>query len=279
VSPWMLEARQTVRAWWPLKLPATRAPVHTLFVAPGQAWHLMDGHVVDGHPGAPHAAAPFEQGADWCRAHAGQSLRVVVSGHLMHHLCVGNPALPLHSEEDVATWARHQWLHYHGAVAQQWPLAVWCEGDERGASALHGLDLPALQQAAQAHQVSLRAVDPWWSVALRAVAAQRPAWGQTGRATLWLVEGALCTVVQVAAGRVQGLGTRWLEEASPAGLTRLLMGEPGGASDGASDGETLLPGDLVLGYGLVGDETLPPPLRAAALGRLDGQYPALLELA
>jgi hypothetical protein len=257
VSPWMLEARQRLRNCW----PPVRREVHTLFVQPDAVWQLGQGR-------QPQAYASV---SEWCRANAGEALRVVVSGHLMHHLCANDAALPLHRAEDVASWARHQWLHYHGAVAQQWPLAVWCEGSERGASALHGLDLPALQQAAQAHQVSLRAVDPWWSVALRAVAAQRPAWGQGERAALWLVEGALCTVVEVAGGRLQGLRTRWLEEASPAGLGRLLAGE--------GEGEGLLPGDWVLGYGLQGSQALAEPLRLATLGRLDGLHPALERLA
>lgn len=256
MSPWMLEARRALRAW----RPASRAVAATLFVQPAGTWQL--------HGSVP--ATAHDSVADWCRQHPGSSLRVLVSGHLTHQLCVNDPSLPLHSEADVQAWARHQWQHYHGSVAEHWPMVAWCRGDERGASALHGLDLAALRQVAQAHQVSLLAVDPWWTAALRRLSLLRPAWGQGQRATLWLVEGALCTAVQVAAGRVLDLSTRWLEAANAEALAERLL-EPG-------DGDALLPGDLLMGYGIDGEARLPAVIQGARMGTLAGACPAPMEV-
>lgn len=260
MSPWMLEARRAVRAW----RPTSRAVAATVFVQPGRAWHL---------PSGPDrvAATEHDSAVAWCQQHPRAVLRVLVSGHLTHQLCVNDPTLPLHNEADVRDWARHQWQHYHGSVAEQWPLVAWCRGTERGATALHGLDLSALRQAAQAHQVSLLAVDPWWTAALRRVAVLRPAWGQGSRTTLWLVEGALCTAVQVAEGRVLDLRTRWLEAAHAEALAERLLG-PG-------DDDGLLPGDVLMGYGIEGEVRLPAVLHSARMGTLGGACPAQVEAA
>lgn len=255
MSPWMLEARRALRAW----RPASRAVATTLFVQPGHTWQL--------HHSVP--AIEHDSAVDWCRMNPRSALRVLVSGHLTHQLCVTDAALPLHSEDDVQAWARHQWQHYHGSVAEQWPLVAWCRGEERGASALHGLDLAALRQAAQAHHVSLLAVDPWWTAALRRVSIARPAWGQGQRATLWLVEGALCTAVQVAEGRVLDLRTRWLEAANAEALAERLLGH--------GDDDSLLPGDLLMGYGIEGEARLPAVMHSARLGSLAGPCPAPVE--
>lgn len=255
MSPWMLEAGRAVRAW----RPSSRPGAATLFVQPGRVWQL--------HSAVP--ATEFDSVPAWCHQHPGTSLRVLVSGHLTHQLCANDPTLPLHSEEDVQAWARHQWQHYHGSVAEQWPMVAWCRGDERGASALHGLDLAALRQAAQAHRVSLLAVDPWWTAALRRVSIVRPAWGQGKRATLWLVEGALCTAVQVAEGRVLDLRTRYLEAANAEALAERLLG--------LGDDDSLLPGDLLMGYGIDGEARLPAVMHSARLGTLAGGCPVPVE--
>ena len=129
----------------------------------------------------------------------GTALDVVVSACLLHEL-VCEPGLPLAGDAALHAYARQQFAHYFGAVAQRWPLATWTAGDQRGASALHGLDWAALSATAEAGGVRLTRVRPAWAAALHTLAAKEPVWRTAPQATLAWVEGVVLTLVQPNAG-------------------------------------------------------------------------------
>lgn len=260
---------------WPIDL---RGAAHRLLArrprraaAPQRLYVTLDGCcVVQGAASLEPAPARYDDPAAWCAAHPGATLHLVLSSALTHQLCVDDPALPLTDETAVAAWARHQWLHYHGAAANDWAVTAWCRTDERGAErgacALHGLDLPRLQQAAQAHRVRLQAVQAGWCAALHWVAQQRPSWGHAGVAALWVVEGAQCTRVQVRQGQVQGVRTRWLAAPQAQDLAELLLVTPDAdAGHGPVTGDGLLPGDVVVTHGVQAPQGWAPALQAALL--------------
>lgn len=235
------------RRW--LRLPG-RLPLHTVFVQADGAWsHVPGQDTLRAHP------APVR----WTEALAGSDVRLVLSGLLTHQLVVGDPALPLEDTESLLAWARHQFVHYHGAAAERWALAPWLTPTQRGASAAHGIDLDALQREAAAHGVRLRAVQPWWAVALQAAALQAPALLQEGPVELWIAEGVHVTRVVCAQRRIVQIEQHWLEHADAAGLAMLAA--------------ALAPRHpaWVLGYGLGGTD-LPDGLHG--LGAVDGACPA-----
>jgi hypothetical protein len=227
-------------------------PASTLFVQPDAAWAWP----ADGGP-----ARRFAQAGDALAAHPGGSVRVVLSGLLTHQLVAPDPSLPLADAQAVMAWARHQVVHYHGAAAQAWAIAPWHHGTQRGAAALHGVDLPALTDAAARHDVRLRAVQPWWTVALHALTRESPTVALAERAELWLIEGLHATRVLCAAGTVLDIEQHWLERADPAALLALLASRAAPA-----------PACWLLGYGLLGDAPMPPSVRCPA--SLAGEHPA-----
>jgi hypothetical protein len=233
VSRWRIDG-PAVRRWWRTRRPG---PTHTLFVAPDAvtAW-------------APEGGDPgrFEGVAGWAAAHPGTRARLVLSGHVTRDL-LADPALPLHDDTTVEAWARHQFMHYHGAEAEGWPLAAWHDRGVRGVTALHGIDLRATSAWAAAHDVAVVSAEPWWPVALRAATRVRPALATASGVALALVEGALVTWVDCAAGRVAAVHQRWLGAATAADWSllhrELVAGLPVGGEH------------LVCGYGLVpGDD-------------------------
>ena len=236
---------------WPLegalaRARAAREPARTVLLQAAKVW----GYAPDAL--APIAYADFEA---WCAAHAGLNVRIVLSSALTHQL-VADPSLPVDDNEAVLAWARHQFVHYHGAAAQHWALAPWCDGAQRGAVALHALKPDELLQSAARHRVRIRAIEPWWSVALRVATGRALALASSEPAELWLVEGLQLTRVLCADRRVQGIEQHWLDSADEAALERLIL--------------QLCDSDRppwVLGCGLAGDAAR-PLVAARVLGGL-----------
>ena len=242
---------------WPLerflaRARAARAPARTVLLQAAQVWS----YAADAF--SPIAFADFES---WCAAHSGLSVRIVLSSALTHQL-VADPALPLEDTEAVLAWARHQFVHYHGAAAQHWALAPWCDGPQRGAIALHALELDTLLQQAKRHRVDIQAIEPWWSVALRVATRRAPVLASFEPAELWLVEGVQLTRVLCADRRVQGIEQRWLDAADETALARLIAQ--------LCDAEHP---PWVLGCGLASDAGR-PLVTARVLGALEERCPA-----
>jgi len=102
----------------------------------------------------------------WCAAHRDQACQLWLGADLVHDIAV-DAALAIGDDRALLDYARPLLAHYHGDAAFGWPLAAWQGGAAlRGVSALHGLDMAALQAAAQANGVRLRGLRPWWSAAL-----------------------------------------------------------------------------------------------------------------
>jgi len=219
------------------------APATALWLSPAGLWAAGGG-----------AAPPqrFDDLAAWAAAHPGGAARLWLSGwHTLDLLA--DPALPLPDDAAVLAHLRPLLQHYHGDAAADWPLAAWRAGGRCGASALHGLDWATLQQAAAAHGVTLRAVQPWWPRALALALQREPALGRAAQARLLLVEGGLLQVLDLAHGALCGLQQRRLADATPAALADWLA---------AADGPTPA---AVLGCGLDGHAAP----AAAALGHAD----------
>jgi hypothetical protein len=223
-----------------------------LFLQADTAWSFVRGD---------DSARQFAPRSDWLAAHADRSVRVVLSGTLTHQIVVSDPALPIEDTQSLLSWARHQFVHYHGPSAERWTLAPWVTRSQRGASAAHGIDLDALVRVAEAQRVRVRAVQPWWAVALQAATVEAPTLALAPEAELWLVEAMHVTRVVCHAGRIEKIEQHWLERADAAELATLMRSCGSGVR-----------ARWVLGYGLEanGLETLP----ARRLGRLDASHPA-----
>lgn len=248
--------------WLPELLPALSVPkwadrwpalagrdsVRTVFLQPDAAWSYARDEA------APTRIVPV---ADWTGVHAGGNVRLVLSGALTYQLVVSDPELPLEDVDALQSWARHQFVHYHGPAAQRWPLAPWLQGTQRGASSVHGIDLDAMLQRAREQRIRLRAVQPWWAVALKAAEDQAPPLSLAERAELWLVEALQVTRVVCEQGRVLQIEQHWLERADAPALGSLLAALAGPEAGGKlAEGRTL---PWVVGYGLApeGLEALP----------------------
>ena len=236
-----------------------RRMAQALFVQPGAVWsYALE---------APHDAVRHDHLAAWCAAHPHSQAHLVLSGLATHDLVVQDPTLPLHDAAAVAAWAAHQFVHYHGNAAQHWPVAPWMAGGRCGATAIHGVDLAALQLAAAAQAVRLRAVRSWWAVALAAVTQQVPALASAVALQVLLVESTLLTQVSCSGGAVRDVQQRWLDSPTVPALHTLLQELV--PAEGASAA-------LLLGYGL--EEATPAALQALparVLGALNGDCPAL----
>lgn len=251
----LLEAKVPEAAPSPLRRwlrVAGRDPVRTLFLQPGKAWSYERGS---------ERAQCFQPADAWLEAHSGGNVRLVLSGALTHQLVVSDPMLPIESTEALLEWARHQFVHYHGQAARQWTLSSWTDGQRRCASAAHGIDLDALVRQASAHDVKVRAAQPWWAVALQAATHAAPTLALAERAELWLVEGSQVTRVTCGQGRVLHIDQHWLARADSAALAS-LMRECG----------PLCQSSWVLGYGLGDNDEA--ALGVRCLGTLSGDHPA-----
>jgi hypothetical protein len=191
----------------------------------------------------------------------GTAVDVIVSARLLHEL-VCEPGLPLHDEPARQAYARQMFGHYFGAAAQRWPLASWAAVNQQGASALHGLDWPALAQTAEAADVQVRRVQPAWAPLLQRLMVDEPDWSRAPAAALAWVEGQVLTWLVLRDGQVQQLRQLRLPTATQAALGELLAE--------LRTGESV----LVVGYGLDSAATpVWPGVRV--LHRLDGASPDL----
>lgn len=175
-------------------------------------------------------------------AHAGRALELVVSEHLLQHL-ICEPGLPLADEAALQAYARQLFGHYFGAAAQRWALAGWRTEGASGVSALHGLDLQALRQGLDAHQVSLRGLRPAWAAVLQTVSAEQPDWLRAPQAALAWVEGGLLSWLALRAGVVHELRHQRLAAPTVLALHEALAEIKGQASHAATQ-------VLLQGYGL-----------------------------
>lgn len=157
----------------------------------------------------------------WCREAPGTAVELVVSARALHEL-VAEPGLPLADLDAVQAYAQQQFAHYFGAAAQRFAVAPWRLGDAAGASALHGVDLAALQAQAQAARVRLAAVRPAWAAWLAAL----PAATRSGSGRAVWHEGEVAVVIQLDHGRVTGLQSRRVHSLADLGGTPLAVGTP-----------------------------------------------------
>lgn len=237
------------RRWWP---SIARDPVLTLFLQEQAAW---------GYGPGDDAGRRFGSSDAWLDDHAGCKVRLVLSTALTHQLVVSDPALPLDDVDALLAWARHQFVHYHGAAAQNWPLSAWLSGGQRGASAAHGLDLDALVRRAGGQGVQVRSVQPWWAVALQAATLEAPTLALADPAELWIVEGRRVMRLRCGSGRVRQIEQHWLAHAEPAALAALIAGA--GIAPQSS---------WLLGYGIAPGAAEVHGLRC--LGTLHDDHPA-----
>ena len=214
-------------------------------------------------PPAPVPHASFDA---WCQAHPGAACELAVSSWLVHELLL-DAALPLADDPARLVYARGLLQHYHGDEAAEWPLAAWQVAGRHGVSALHGLRLPALQHSARQAGVALRAVRPWWSLALalaRPLVMPTALAASASPAALWrllVVDGSLVTQIDLVHGTLDRLQNRCLGAAEGPALQALVDDAPALACH-------------ALGHGLVAPVVLPQGL--VALAPLDGPAPAAL---
>jgi hypothetical protein len=160
--------------------------------------------------------------AAWCRDTPGSAVEVIVSARALHEL-VAEPGLPLADLDAVQAYAQQQFAHYFGAAAQRFAIAPWQQGEARGASALHGLDLAALRAQAEAAQVRIAAVRPAWAAWLASLPTATRA--GSGRA-VWH-EGDVAVIITLDHGRVAGLQSRRVNTLADLGSdASLAVGTP-----------------------------------------------------
>ncbi len=202
---------QKLKAWQ----VARSLPVASLYWGESGLWSYEQ-------EGAGQRWPDFEQ---WCAAHPRQQLRIWVGGAWVHNVSV--PAdMPLADAQAVRAYARLQFVHYFGAAAQAWPLAVWSQGQQRNAVALQeqaGLSLNALTSAALAHGVRILSVRPAWSQALAQAAAADSAWAQAESSGLGLLEGRMLSWLSLARGQLVDVQQRYLDQGDAGELQALLQ--------------------------------------------------------
>lgn len=180
-------------------------------------------------PAISPALTPFDWPA-WCQAHAGRSVQLWLGASLTHELALA-PDLALGDDPALLAYARPLLQHYHGEAAAHWPLAAWrcgsgLQAPQRGVSALHGVDLAALQATARQAGVRLQAVQPWWSAALALALARVPALSVADQAQLLVVEGPLLTQLHTRRGQLLQLQRRRLPQARWAALQAWWQAQP-----------------------------------------------------
>jgi hypothetical protein len=214
------------------------------------------------------AAERFEHFEAWCTTNEGCDARLFVSGHLAHSLLI-DPALNIVDDEAIRTYARQQFTHYHGAPARQWPLAVWADGPQSCACALHALDLDELRASAARHNVRLRSLAPLWSAGLGSLSIHVPALTDAGMRAFALVEGSLVTWLVVDAGRLHAIQQRFLDAPRVDALSTLI-------GQLVAEGHLLADLPVVIGWGLNDAEPgsdFTSELRARVIGSLNGDGP------
>ena len=282
MSPWPNDAAAVVPArpqrqaysgaeigrwrWWGRGLLRGFGSLQLLFVQADHVWHWGANLDEARHMGRERRTTGrprrHDSVAAWCEAHPGSHARLVLSSRMTHQVLVQDPAMPLFEPIDVERYARHQFVHYHGSAALNWPLAVWLEGTQRGASALHGLDLPALKRDAERFDVRLHRIEPAWALALRFARRQAPSLADGARTALALVEGAhLCWLV-CERGALVALRQRMLASTNPVALEALI--------DELRDEDGEVSSVYVLGHGIDAEAVR----GASLLGMLHADHPA-----
>ena len=198
--------------------------------------------------------------AAWCQAHPGRAVDLWIAGPLAHHL-VCRQDIPLADGAAVAGYARQLFSHYHGPVAQHWPLAPWRSGAAQGVTALHGADAGALRAAGRRHSVRIRNLRPMWAAALRWAARKNSALTTRPTARLVFAEGSLITWLKLERGRCVDVVTSRLPAPSSADLIDALVLAV------ADDTSPV----FVMGYGLSGG--LPATEACTWLGGVDTEGP------
>ena len=235
---------------------------HVLFVQSDGVWFWDARQDDERYAGRERRAGRRPQRHDtlaaWCETHRGSDVRLILSSRLTHQVVVRDRNLPLFEPADLERYARHQLVHYHGSAAADWPLAVWLAGAQRGASALHGIDMAACRSDAQRCGVRLRNVEPAWAVALRFARRETPALAHAMRAAVALVEGEqLCWLV-LERGALVSLRQRMLAAPDLAALEALI--------DELRQEDEDVGAVYVIGHGIDADDvrgaTLLGPLRA-----------------
>ncbi|MEJ6005727.1 hypothetical protein WG899_09225 [Paucibacter sp. AS339] len=167
----------------------------------------------------------------WCAAHPGQQLRIWVGGAWVHNVSV--PAdMPLADAQAVKAYARLQFVHYFGAAAQDWPLALWQAGSGPAAGQRHavalqeqgGLSLAALSHTARAHRVRILSLRPAWSHALAIAATLDQAWAKAECSGLALLEGRMLSWLRLSKGQLVEVQQRYLDQADGHELQTLMQG-------------------------------------------------------
>lgn len=227
-------------------------PLHTLYLQPQGvlAWNTVDARTTDA--GAT-ATATFVNFAAWCRVNPNTDIRLFVSGHLLHSLIV-DPVMCLRGDDAVRSYARQQFVHYHGAPARLWPLAVWAGARYSGACAAHSVDLDAIRATAGIQGVHVHSIAPVWSAGLASLTRRVPSLSRPGPRALALVERSLVTWMIADAGTITSIQQRYLDAPRTGPLTELLD---------RLDAETgpFAQPPVVVGWGLE-DGPIPPALRA-----------------
>ncbi len=212
--------------------------------------------------------APF---ADWCAENRGSVCALTISARLLHEMNF-DAGLPLADDAARVAYARQQFTHYFGSQALRWAFAAW----SGGASALHGVDLAVLREAAQASGIVLRSVEPFWAPLLRRLAVEEPDWLRAPRAALAWVEGAQLSWLTLDDGRLRGVRQSRLPAATQQALAEALSELRDGravviAGYGLDAGATpIWPGTRVLGKL---DETFADPAVFAAPQEAKGDLP------
>lgn len=244
----MWSARIDRRAW-----RARLAAPHTLWLGPDGLWDFgaRPGWRPAGARTGAEAAALRSAGFEaWCQAHPGQACHLVLSAWWVHELVL-DPALPLADDRARLAYARGLLRHYHGDAAAHWPLAAWQAAGRHGVSALHGLDLAALQALAGQAGVALRSVRPWWSLALARALWQAPPLARAASSRLLVVDGRLVSQLDLVHGALDTLRLRQLDQATPQALQALRPDEPAtlccALGHGLSTGGAALGGVTLLG--------------------------------
>ncbi|WP_310389763.1 hypothetical protein [Roseateles sp.] len=221
--------KQKFKAWQ----RARSLPVISLYWGESGLWSYAQ-------TGAGQRWPDFEQ---WCAAHPRQQVRIWVGGAWVHNVSV--PAdMPLADAQAVRAYARLQFVHYFGAAAQAWPLAVWSQGQQRNAVALQeqaGLSLNALTSAAQTQGVRILSVRPAWSHALAQAAATDSAWAQAECSGLGLLEGLCFSWLSLAHGKVVDVQQRYLDQGDAPEVKALLQRlQPAATESGYSHAPKLM---------------------------------------
>ncbi|MFN0183359.1 MAG: hypothetical protein ACKVQR_06010 [Aquabacterium sp.] len=165
--------------------------------------------------------APLARFADWCSAHPGSRVELTVGAGYQYSLLCTDDRLPLRRPREVQDWARAQFLHVHGAAASTWPVTSWGHAPCFAASALHGIDLGALQQLAVRHRVQVRRLRPWWPQALAQARRHDPDWTTRPGTALVAAEGEWVTWLSCLRGRPNALEQRRLAQPTLAALLEL----------------------------------------------------------